>query len=103
MKRAIKDIVAIGGIAAATWWIGGLLYFILVTKHFRDGEKLEEVISDANAHLSGMGIVSSNPNRDAPAFRRRSLPLTKSATPPRPIPEPRHFQQQPTRRNPWRV
>lgn len=65
MRKIFKPSLLAVGVIAVAWWLGGMMYFITITKHFRDQEKHDEASKNIASYLDGVaksGIVSE---RDA--------------------------------------
>lgn len=52
MKKVISSALTLGGVIAVAWWMGGMMYFIMVAKHFRDEEKNENAKDSSASNTS---------------------------------------------------
>lgn len=53
MKKIISSALTLGGVIAVSWWMGGMMYFIMVAKHFRDEENNENTKDSPASNTSG--------------------------------------------------
>ena len=59
MSKVTKAILSLAGVISVAWWMGGMMYFMLVAKHYRDEEKR----ADVNKNLATWVTNASGGNR----------------------------------------
>lgn len=76
MKKIFKELAMLGGVVAVSWWLGGMMYFIMVTKHHRDKEKMEDALANIKSYVGGpiaskpTSNPTSKPASNPPSFPR---------------------------------
>ncbi len=69
MSKAIRNLGLFCGIVAVSWWLGGMMYFIMVAKHFRDKEYHEKASKNITDNLRGTSDRPSD-NAQIPGVER---------------------------------
>lgn len=78
MKKVTKASLLTLGVTAIAWWLGGMMYFIMVTKHFKDQEKYENAGKSIMSYLGG---VTDGGVDDAPVRRTGGISDKPKPTP----------------------
>lgn len=67
MSKVTKAILGLAGVMSAAWWMGGMMYFIMVAKHFRDEEKNENAKDGSASNTSSRVSSWVKPDNKASA------------------------------------
>lgn len=67
MSKVTKAILGLAGVMSAAWWLGGMMYFIMVAKHFRDEENRENAKDSSTSNTSDRIPSWTKPDNKASA------------------------------------
>ncbi len=76
MKKLVSSLLKFGGVISVSWWLGGMMYFVMVAKHFRDEEKHEDMAKNLSSYLNGVSQRGASAISDPDA---KALGITKSS------------------------
>jgi hypothetical protein len=76
MKKLVSSLLKFGGVISVSWWLGGMMYFMMVTKHFRDEEKHEDMAKNLSSYLGGVSQRGASAISEPDA---KALGITKSS------------------------
>jgi hypothetical protein len=76
MKKLVSSLLKFGGVISVSWWLGGMMYFVMVAKHFRDEEKHEDMAKNLSSYLGGVSQRGASAVSDPDA---KALGITKSS------------------------